>query len=519
MNREEFIAAMISELEKQKASQSDQPFFTGGYLNAADVYRKMCFDYPIVDDQALQIFLVGLRTIRVSTKPHDLQQVFQINTKFLDNISYFVDECQCNSAQNVAQKDNKFADSDDEDCGKELDISISQANKNALVMPYNSCKRSRILGQLSSEIFIRFPLFLVKLPKMELSSILSNSLIHHEQHESSESPIIEWRDLLSRYRAFVFKGNSSIICYGNDAKTLSAHGLLDDALSLISSFKRVIDNYTAGIECGISGSSIKNSAEMNMLEYLESQCNLRTQNLLSGATKMIKDDEHSCTELSEQLIAMTKDIWSHIIYQFVDICCQNIDLLESYVPRLLDILLHKGPPSAPEVISGSKLDSSIFRNSKLVVIPTTSEYLGLMVLRNVSNFLTKFADTWKDSSNSSSQNFLQVRNSLRKYLCIGDKLKTINCLCESIQFVGTQDNESHELDLEVASFTLDITELLVFSCESSAGSNGMSAITESIISSRLLVSVLVICRNIFRQLRSGVQPEANSVQIWHLASR
>lgn len=86
MNREEFVAAMVAELEVQA---SDEANWNGRALNAQEVYQQLCYDMPAVTAAELDVLDAALMNLGTLTNgsssiTEDIDW-FRIHPKFVYN--------------------------------------------------------------------------------------------------------------------------------------------------------------------------------------------------------------------------------------------------------------------------------------------------------------------------------------------------------------------------------------------------------------------------------------------------
>eukprot|EP01031_Cornospumella_fuschlensis_P036715 gene36715-44538_t len=87
MDRDEFIAAIVTELRRQKIANGGdaENFFTGLDPTAVDVYRKLCFDFPILNNNMLEVFLGALQ--RWDDSSAEFRENFTFNERMIYNLT------------------------------------------------------------------------------------------------------------------------------------------------------------------------------------------------------------------------------------------------------------------------------------------------------------------------------------------------------------------------------------------------------------------------------------------------
>ena len=559
-SREDFIAAMISELSKQKTNQGNtEQFFTGNYLTANEVFRKLCFDYPLIDDQALQILLVGLKTIRQTTKSVDFRSYFFLHKKFLDNIAYLIHDIDSSSSSssNPSKKAAEEDDSDNEETntGKDLNFNASSPAGGGSLNPSSQAepsKRGKVLAQVSAEIYLQYPNYFLKLPKRELISFFSQDSSHLFSPYPNTGRMMEelsWTDILIRFRNYLIKSNVTLIVANTDAKTLTSTTSMSALLELIVTLRNLVmltqDSSENSSTIAKLTSQNKANENMTVIEYLENQFAMYKNRKQANSSKE-QTEQHEANEddlQAEQLIAMVKEMWTHVVYLYIDTICHIPELLSTQFMPLAEVLLQvpeKQKPSSGNIKVGSQptMEDLFFNNSakpsaaSSLQLPTPSQYLGLMMISNISNHLTKELELGHHLTLLRT-----VKEDIRKYFANNDTILThIVSICEQIQSYNNQhiladsSNQAKKIviDLESANFFLDVAELIIYP-DRLAHSTSIVAgkIMNKLISSRLLSNLMINYVGILEQYQASLQADNNqetssqngTAQLWLLSCR
>lgn len=564
-SRDDFIAAMISELNKQKISQgNNSQFVTGGFLSASEVFRKLCFDYPLVDDQALQILVVGLKTVRQSNKSVEFRHSFFVHEKFLDNITYLIQDIE----HQGKEMNHDDSDNEEEEKSKSLNftnasIQADQKHNNSTNSTPEPSKRGKVLAIVAAEIYLHYPSYLMKLTKRELTSFLSTD----GSHLFSTIPMgrvlddLHWLDVITRFRNYILKSNVTLIATSTDANTLISNGSMTALLDCIASLQHLIDivspnkradNLHNNTTTTKKSSITKANDNMNIVEYLEGQFTMyvnrkeaaekdqKTVEALEGQESTPEGSTLPPSEedlQAEQLLAMIKEIWTHLIYLYIDTLCRIPDLLASQFMPLSDTLFQfpKKTATGPATME----DLFLFNNKQKAgpSLPLPNQYLGLMMISNISNYLTKEMELGRHPT------LLRVvKEDIRKYYGGNSNemlLTQVVEICEHIrdynqqQVVGVIEKDTASkvkppIDLESTNFLLDIAELLMYSDRySHVTSTVANAIMTKFISSRLLASLMnvyVHILQVYQQLMQtseadATQPANATAQLWLVSCR
>ncbi|RYH29200.1 hypothetical protein EON65_09395 [archaeon] len=87
MDRDGFIAAIVTELRRQKVMKGGEAesFFTGLDPTAVDVFRKLCYDFPIINNDMLEVFLGALQRWEESSV--EFREIFAFNERMAYNLT------------------------------------------------------------------------------------------------------------------------------------------------------------------------------------------------------------------------------------------------------------------------------------------------------------------------------------------------------------------------------------------------------------------------------------------------
>lgn len=268
MDRNEFIAAMIAELtvQKSKSKASDGSFFTGADLTPVDIYRKLCFDFPVVDDYMLEIFLGGLK--RWATEKNEFRAVFAFNEKLLYNLTTL--------------HDGHHGTLTDEDRAK-------------------MSRRQELASCIAVELYLGLPIHLLDLPFDQLANMFDlqskGSVLHSE--------------ILGRFRAFLCHISFSQILGSLNSQYLSEGNLLSKALRTLDKFLSLYD-------------------KLHKSKDLSLQIDAQPKGLLHLVENIYYPmNPESVSEEREFRLSWLKDIVSHLSTLIVETLCVFPDLLPS----------------------------------------------------------------------------------------------------------------------------------------------------------------------------------------------
>lgn len=284
MDRDAFIRAMIAELEDQREDLGTVKLSAPGGstrrlsapLTASEVFRKLCFDYPMLEDLDWSTLRLGLATIEASAND-PIFEIFALNSAFVQNVIKF-----STSREESAVKDNSAYIP----CGGE----------------------SRQLAQF---LFLSFPTQLLQYNRDRLSLIFSEDtqfILASLPRPASKN--LPWIEGLRFFASFVMKGSCSVLC---------CHASEADLIQ-----ERHFEQFLSFIEI------------LNKLVTLEDASKVNYGNTLLGyiaTTLTIRSEE------SEEVLTIVKNILTHYVLLVVDIFSVNLSLMNNRLGGLLTILL------------------------------------------------------------------------------------------------------------------------------------------------------------------------------------
>ena len=524
LSRDDFIQMLISELENQKKSQGNNDnFFTGKPLTTSEIYQKLCYDFPLVNDHDLRYFINELIALRKGHMLNDLdfQSKFSLNDKFLSNLSYFVfhEEGTASDSSNPISKERK-----------------------------------EIIAFFLKEIFLEFPSYLLLLSQKDLSIILNPNCSFFDDSESPNHSavvnILPWSELLLLFKNCIFQGNSSLL-------TTAFKPVLDvppptstSKSDQIVSFQPVVSIIKV-LKESISFQKLvpkdKKKKIKTLLEYIQA-----LEFFPSSSNSSVPKSDEESQNLVRNFLAI-KEIYSHLIYTTLDLLGHYPHYFNIYFPLVADALLEK---DFLRLLQQEQLPIGLFYGNFLLVaalknvnnfMTTEEEYIALHPAQKaapaaaadnknneVGNSTTTAVNNKEENRQSLSPQLLKsMKEIIRKFLTQDNNLEILIGFLESLleqqQQQQQQQENSSEIDeaklLEIYSNFIDIGELLIGGPR--IVSNQTKIIHQQFISSRLLIQLLVIYRKILQIFVQSIKSTNSTLRIskelqnvyWKLSTR
>jgi hypothetical protein len=506
VSRDEFIQFLIAELDSQKQSQGNvDGFFTGKALSTTEIYQKLCFDYPLVNDHDFRYFVDEICALR---KGHLLNDVdfpakFNFNEKFMSNLSYFVFHEENGSTK----------------------------------------ERKEIIGVLIKEIYVEYPSHLLVLTQKEISHYLNpvSAILYDLESPVKHEKSLSWHEILLLFKDYLLQANSSLLTTGlkpvlehppsaqlenNKAEkknnVLSFHSIL----SVIKLLKEAISYQKAtNSSSSSSPNNIKDKKKKikTLSEYLLSLDFFPSSTSSKSPALSIEE-----SQILMKNFSVVKELLSHLIYVVVDLLCQYPLYFTIYFPLLADIMLEK-----ESFQTAADLPIGLFYGNYLFIFSVCKNINQFLATEEEFLSLQSFSSHGKASSTSSHSkspketskneddddkttvthkkdsekadprpvmngNLLKgMKETIRKFFIAENHLTSLMLFLETV-LEENQKRAGKEEDLEklfeVYSSFLDLGELLV------GGPRVVSSITKQIyqqfLSSRLLIQLLMIYQKI-----------------------
>jgi flagellar motility protein MotE (MotC chaperone) len=525
VSRDDFIQFLIAELGSQKQSQGNvDGFFTGKALSTAEIYQKLCFDYPLVNDPDFRYFVDEICALR---KGHLLNDVdfpskFNFNEKFMSNLSYFVFHDENGSTK----------------------------------------ERKEIIGILIKEIYLEYPSHLLSLTQKEISQYLNpvSAILYNLESPVKTEKSLSWHEILLLFKDYLLQANSSLLTTGLKSllehppspqldnnkgekknNVLSFHSLL----SVIKLLKETI-SYQKATNSSSSSSPNNNKDKKKKIKTLSEY--LLSLDFFPSSTS----SKSAALSLEESQILMKnftviKELLSHLIYVVVDLLCQYPVYFTIYFPLLADIMLEK-----ESFQTAADLPIGLFYGNYLFIFSVCKNINQFFASEEEFLSLQSFSSHGKASSTTSHSkspketakhgeddddkttvthkkdsekadprpvmngNLLKgMKETIRKFFIAENHLTSLMQFLEAVleenqKRAGKEEEQDLEKLLEVYSSFLDLGELLV------GGPRVVSSITKQIyqqlLSSRLLIQLLMIYQKIVSHYLSYSSSSASSQQ-------
>eukprot|EP00596_Hydrurales_sp_CCMP1899_P005369 CAMPEP_0119040370 /NCGR_PEP_ID=MMETSP1177-20130426/10268_1 /TAXON_ID=2985 /ORGANISM="Ochromonas sp, Strain CCMP1899" /LENGTH=420 /DNA_ID=CAMNT_0007005347 /DNA_START=87 /DNA_END=1350 /DNA_ORIENTATION=+ len=352
--RSDFIEEMIAELMRQK--KGDEKSFNQPKVNRSkDIFRALCFDYPIVTSDELLILAQDVIKF-ASTKSSDQQyDFFWLNDKFLSNLVY---------------------------------LSSSA--------PESDGAREKAIASLCAAVFLKLPLRLLGMNRAELNNFFcgplnaaSSDTDNYNDNSSSlnlnDRIIMSWQEVCANYHRFVLRGTASLLS-GIEGTALvrdKDKGSVDESNGHLSDLIEAIDKIR-GEGVRSDKNAVKN-IEKSSVTLRECFLYYREEHARADrATTIINDTAgdsmpavaNAVCAVAAAVCGVAKDVWLHISFLCRDLMALHPETAShpSALPALYKALLR---PSEPIQSSSS---SSPF--------PTSEECMFVLIFSGVINSIS-----------------------------------------------------------------------------------------------------------------------------------
>jgi hypothetical protein len=422
--RSDFIEEMIAELMRQK--EGDEKSFNQPQDNRSkDIFRALCFDYPIVTSDELLILAQDVIKFASSTSSDQLYDFFWLNDKFLSNLVY-------------------------------LSSSAPQSDE----------AREKAIASLCAAVFLKLPLRLLGMNRAELnnffcgplnsaSSDTNNCNDHSSSMNVDKGIIMSWQEICGNYHRFVLRGTASLLSgiEGAVLVTDKDKGSSDNSRGYFCDLVEAIDVIRG--EVVVANKSVIKNIEKASITLKE--CFLYYREEYAGADNAVTPV--STDIFTESVVAVTnastvcgmaKDLWLHLSFLCRDLMALHPETVShtSAFPALYKALLR---PS--ELIQSS-----------ISPFPTSEECMFVLIFSGIINSISTSVlqpstavNAARDGVNDKealelaleeqhqarvrARKCTEARNGLRKYLDSSSPSILANCvsICERISCLSTSN--------------------------------------------------------------------------------
>eukprot|EP00981_Chlorochromonas_danica_P000770 scaffold183_cov174-Ochromonas_danica.AAC.3 len=484
MDRDAFIAALIGELNHQKnVKGNNENFFTGKDLTASDVYHKLCFDFPLVNEEMLTLFLTALTTSWESSQDKekktntlmsdDFRSTFTLHKKLLYNLATLHDSSTSSSSSSSSSLE-----------GLSTIHTSTTASMN---------KKQELTSCISAELYMNLPFAILDLSFEELTALF---------HIQSTSASVMRSEVLEDFRSFLCNMPISQIISSTPSEYLAERGLKVKSLRFLDKLIALYDKMQQSSQ--LTTTNDKSRHLLHLVEYVFGPMN-----------------QECLEEEREYRLKWLKDLISQTSSLLVEILCSFPQLLPSVFAGFCKVHM------------GSKKDAVVDIFSLQPSIPSLSQYLLLV---GISRLSQRFSQLNKKERGEGVLAIRVAINSIRSYLSTGQNLRDMVDLCQLIRShnqptttpLGTKAQlnscGTEIVDLESVDFLVDITLLLVPTNIPPAicPAYDVNALVERIQSSRLLpilVSSFVQATQLYLQYQNNPIVKAHDAQYWSLSVR
>ena len=229
--RDQFLADIILELSRQRDEDSHAFMGLKGRLTACEVFRKLCFDYPLVEPEDLHTFSTDLESLlmrsatvsrtAVRVSSDSLLKEFYLHSTFVENI-----QNMCTSVDTS------------EHAASPVDVATSEASSSTVhfpssdVSPSHSPSKSMVSAKhsIAAALCISLPNYLLNSTKPEILRILFGPA------SSGSSSSVGWAGIVKSLHGLVLQGSVSSITGIEESKMENDSGYFNQLQSLLNSF-------------------------------------------------------------------------------------------------------------------------------------------------------------------------------------------------------------------------------------------------------------------------------------------
>jgi hypothetical protein len=406
MNRDDFLAALISELEQQR-NQDVEGFDNPKAFTPAEIFRKLCYDYPVVTPADVEVLWVQLAeqfdAATTKAKSAENKVRFSLDPKFTENMIHIAG-------------------------------TIPSADDNKALIEQSSI--------LCAMIFIKLMKYMLSCKRKELSQLLDvRSTIETTATEthavSSESPLLEWSEIVTRFSSTMSHCTASLLHSVPEA-VIVKYRLLQDFTDIIGSlnpFTKPISRIT-GLGRDNSALSSFSLAEL----YSHTVACINVDHVMS-AEEPSDGKSVNNTEM-ETMYNVLRELWVQRIFLSRDILSLSPALVTDQLPVLVNQLLD----GVYSFDRSSGQWQYLLRESKF---PVANECLVVIIFASIGQNILSKLEYGSNNRNTSNKRVLQK---FRVYL--ESLLGPLTNICERMCLYGSTSDEGVSLAIDICSVLL-----------------------------------------------------------------
>lgn len=395
MTRDEFLAALISELEKQRNDNAEAFEKPKAFL-PVEVYRKLCFDFPIVSStdveglwtQLADQFGKSSKKLKYDKeRTEESHFAFNIDPKFMENITHI--------AGSVHNNEDK-----------------------ALI------EQTSILCAI---VFIKLMKYMLLCDRVELSKLLDDRSF--VRVDATASPTLPWMELVERYSKLM-KQCTTPLFHSVPFDVIKKCDILVDLVDIIG----ILNSFDISVRRRVASTTTE-------IQLLNDDDAGSLEELFARSYTVIKNgDNERELVLASSVDHALKELWAQRVFFARDMLVLHPSLIEDQLPGLINQLL--SGVYALDRSSGQwiyQLDPTSF--------PVANECLVVIVFSTISQNLLSRAEF--TSSNRTTSIKIALRW-LKQYM---EPFLDVCCrICERMCLYGGSVDEGVSLALDICSF-------------------------------------------------------------------
>lgn len=489
--REQFLADIIKELSRQQ--EEDAAGFAGVQRpNETTVFRKLCFDFPLVSEEDLTQLLISMSNFIQGFKSGagsgPFAAEFTLHEKFLENVLLL-----CNRHTTDAE---------------------------ASAVPGGSAEIARF--KIAAMLFTRLPAYILQCSDQRLMQLLGRDQLQRS-----------WKDLLLRYQSFVLLSTvstigshigSGIVQYLLESECLTS---LSDSIATLGAFTVQAERVLSDLEAQTSASTTVDTTE-TVAPVVDPLDHLITIGMLSATAqnetapvnkkrvKSLKEllqyvlvtatvylsthpgeaeahmNAHSMpVDQLSGVLGVVKSCWLHLVFLYRDLLTQYPTLIPTKAAALFTALLTSSSEGSSKLVGKQGVD-----------FPSAAECMYVLVFSTLASH-SSTASTSSATGNTgvTSSSGTPIKAALRAHLDAKNNLSEYVDLCVRMDKYASNnapksDTAALRIDSEVQVLLLEAATLYIedptrVSVRGGGAAAGMqSGAVSQLVTSRLLPTLL-----------------------------
>jgi hypothetical protein len=441
MSRDDFLASLISELEKQR-NENVETFERPKAFSTEEVYRKLCYDSPLVGATDVEVLWTHVTSLLDKNDTSGILK-FRFDSKFVENVVLLAGT---------------------------IDGAASAGDSNSS-SPTSGKSLLENASALCSILFVKATKYLLLSCKQrDFSRLFDERSVLVGDDSASE--LLSWAEIATRFSSFVNQGTASLL-QSTPLDVIRKHRIMYDMIDIVGMLnpfgKHILDIlHRTGSDSSLLQPISVSAGKLDKRTLSE----VYALSVTGTSTDSASADEQ---EALGSIQSALKEVWVQRILTARDIFTHNPALIEEYLPLLTSKLLEGVyAPSKPGPQYVYLLhDESLF--------PVANECLVVILYATLSQYLLSAIEQTSTNRNT------VIKRSLQKLrTTVETQLPMIARICERMCSCGHQNNmdEGVAIAVDICSL-LWANRLYCSDAEYRDIDNEMSRIVDRVISCRL----------------------------------